>query len=405
VIGDGTSRRNFLKRAGAHALCLSSAPLFASAQSSRPDLLVGAHYYVWFPSNFQEAGYLRAKLRPAQQPQLGEYSSAAPATAEQHIAWASRYGVDFFTVDYWPGAPLQNARIEDGLLAARNIDQIRFCIFYELFGLGYDVATGFTVFDGPAVDRFVFDMEEIATRFFAHPSYLRVGGRPVVVIYVTRTATGRFGEAMLRARERLAALGFHPYLIGDEIFWTVAKEDGSEQTDEPQAGRIALFDAITAYNLYDSAHPSRVGYGATSTLLSDSRALYARYAAAAAGRPVIPLAFPGYNDRAMRLEANHGAVPREWRRGAGEASFFARWLDAFTLPLVDPVLPMLLVTSWNEWNEDTAIEPTAPAAGTASDVSGAGNAYTQGFTYAGFGMRYLEVLGEKLGRWSAAVRR
>jgi hypothetical protein len=403
----GITRRRFLQRAGSQAaVVLGSAPFVAHAQSIGPDLLVGAHYYVWFPAPFEGGRYLRAKLRPAQTPLLGEYSSAAPATSEQHIAWASSFGIDFFTLDYWPGAALQNARIEEGFLAAQNIDRIRFCIFYELQALGYDAATGFTVFDGPSVDRFVFDMEDIATRFFAHPSQLRVGGRPVIVLYVTRTATGRFEEAMLRARERIARLGFDPYVIGDEIFWTVAKVDGSGVSDAPQTQRIALFDAITAYNLYDSTQRSQHGYGANSTFLRDSRALYGRYREAAGGRPVIPLAMPGYNDRGTRLERDHPPIPREWRPGAGEGTFFSRWLEGFTMPLVDPGLAMILVTSWNEWSEDTAIEPLTPAEATAADVSAAGTDYTQGFRYAGYGTRYLEVLGEKTGhRTSASVRR
>ena len=74
----GITRRRFLQRAGSRAaVVLGSAPFVAHAQSIGPELLVGAHYYVWFPAPFQGGRYLRAKLRPAQTPLLGEYSSAA----------------------------------------------------------------------------------------------------------------------------------------------------------------------------------------------------------------------------------------------------------------------------------------------------------------------------------------
>ena len=112
---------------------------------------------------------------------------------------------------------------------------------------------------------------------------------------------------------------------------------------------------------------------------------------------MIPLALPGYNDRAVRPAAGHYVIPRAWAPGAGEGSFLAEWLERFTLPLVDARLPMLLVTSWNEWSEDTAIEPAAPASATHLDGSPSGVAYTQGFRYEGFGTRYLEVLREKVG--------
>jgi hypothetical protein len=53
---------------------------------------------------------------------------------------------------------------------------------------------------------------------------------------------------------------------------------------------------------------------------------------------------------------------------------------------------MMLLTSWNEWGEDTAVEPLATAPATAVDVSDSGRVYTQGFAYSGYGMSYLDVL-------------
>jgi hypothetical protein len=363
----------------------------------RPELLVGAHYYLWFPSRFQAGTYLRSRLAPAQQPLLGEYASSSPAVVERHIAWASAHGIDFFTLDWWPGATEHNALIERSVLAARNVSWMRYCIFYELGALGYDAVAGVTRFDQARADRFVADMDQIAARYFEHPRYLRVDGRPVIVLYITRTATGRFAEAMARFRARMSERGVDPFVIGDEIFWTVARADGAGDSTDPQRERIALFDAVTAYNLYDPTRAGHVGYGAAGTLLSDAHALYELYRGLG-GRPVVPLALPGYNDRAFRPEAAHDAIPREWAAGAGEGSFFAKWLEHVALPLVDARLPMMLVTSWNEWSEDTAIEPAAPAPATARDRSPSGSAFTQGYAYGGYETRYLEVLKQQLDR-------
>jgi hypothetical protein len=360
-------------------------------------LLVGAHYYLWFPARFQGGSYLRARLEPPQRPMLGEYSSLSVATAERHISWAEEFGIDFFTLDWWPSDPNRNTAIEGVFLAARNASRIRFCIFYELGALGYDPDSGVTHFDAATTDRFAADMREIAARYFGHPFYLRVSGRPVLVLYISRTATGRFGEAIERFRSDARAQGFDPFVIGDEIYWTVAREDGGGQVADPQLGRIGLFDAITAYNLYDPTRPELSGYGAASRLVSDAHALFEFYKAVGR-KPIVPVAMPGYNDRAFRPGSGHGVVPREWEAGAGEGSFFSRWLDHVTLPFVDERLPMLLVTSWNEWSEDTAIEPVSPSTATALDRSGSRSEYTQGYAYAGYGTRYLEILREKTGR-------
>lgn len=57
---------------------------------------------------------------------------------------------------------------------------------------------------------------------------------------------------------------------------------------------------------------------------------------------------------------------------------------------------MVLVTSWNEWNEDTAIEPVAPAPPTADDRSGR-QLLTQGYTYEGFDTTYVDLVRDQLG--------
>src|SRR5260370_23797129 len=120
-------------------LLLSACQENAGPQAAKPhsEVLVGAHYYLWFPARFDGGSYLRARLRPGQKPQLGEYSSSSPAVAEQHIAWAAASGVDFFTLDWWPSAPERNALIDEAVLAPRNIGDIRFCIFYELWDLAH----------------------------------------------------------------------------------------------------------------------------------------------------------------------------------------------------------------------------------------------------------------------------
>ena len=69
-------------------------------------ILVGAHYHVWYARNFSQ-GTLRDRLDPPQQPVLGRYDSTDPTTAEQHIAWCSQYGIDFLTLDWWPNRPSQ----------------------------------------------------------------------------------------------------------------------------------------------------------------------------------------------------------------------------------------------------------------------------------------------------------
>jgi hypothetical protein len=54
-------------------------------------------------------------------------------------------------------------------------------------------------------------------------------------------------------------------------------------------------------------------------------------------------------------------------------------------------LPVVMVTSWNDWNEDTGIEPISGTP-THTDDSPSGDAYTQGYTYGAEGRSALRVL-------------
>ncbi len=373
-------------------------PAAGPVQTDR--FLVGAYYYTWYPGNFGH-GYLRHTLVPPQLPVLGKYRSDDPASVERHIAWGSRYGIDFFALGWWPNREDQNRVIQESFLSARNIGDMRFCIFYETWALGYDKGRAATVFDAQKAARFVADMVSFARDYFRHPSYLTVGGRPVVILYLTRTLSGEYESAIARARKELEARGFDPFFIGDEVFWDVvpagAAASGLKSTPAPQVSRIRLFDAITAYNLYENARTGQKGYPATSDFVPDAVGLYERYRAAGGGAVyVVPGIFPGYNDRGVRRREDHYAIPRQWQLGASEGSTLAELFDRLAFRLVDPRLNMMLVTTWNEWNEDTAIEPLEPAPPTALDGGDSGSGYTQGYRYSGHGTVPLEVVRDKV---------
>jgi hypothetical protein len=359
--------------------------------------LVGAYYYLWNPENLDQ-GTLREALVPPQ-PDARTQSSSSDGGVAQDIADAAAHGVDFFAVDWWPRHPERNRRLDD-LLAANHGD-VRFCIFYELEDLGFDVATGTTMLGPRQIATFTRDLDQLAARYVGRPDYLRVGGRPVVILYLTRTLVGDVAGAIRAARSTLAARGEDVLLIGDEIFWSVAPlgRQRARPTTAPQVDRVRMFDAITAYNLYDGDHAGRGGYGSTSTFVADSNALIDRYREATDGAvPIVPSVIPGFNDRGVRPRLRHPVVPRPWSPRDAPTGLFAHLLDDVAIPHLDERLPMVLVTSWNEWNEDTAIEPTdvGPPA-TARDGSRTGAALTGGFAYAPNGTAFVEVLQDRFG--------
>jgi MYXO-CTERM domain-containing protein len=62
------------------------------------------------------------------------------------------------------------------------------------------------------------------------------------------------------------------------------------------------------------------------------------------------------------------------------------------LPTLDPTANnIMMVSTFNEWHEDTAIEPTILAAPTINDDSGR-RTFTQDYSYTGYGNLYLDLL-------------
>ena len=321
---------------------------------------------------------------------------------EQHIAWASRYGIDFFTVDYWPHRPEQNKRIDDTFLQARNIGDIKFAVMYESYDLSFVGWPSVIYFTNSVANKFYKDLLFLADKYFDHPSYLKVSGRPVIFLYLTRAFHGSYGAAIKRFRKRLQEDGIDPYIIGDEIFWRVLSVHTDIDIDQhnvtwPQLDRINLFDAITTYNLYDSGKLEYADYGSETSYVADSKKLYARYREAVdESVPLVPGITPGYNDRGVRAAEDYYALPRQWSKGDEEGSFFAQSFDQIGIPEIDPNLRMILITSWNEWNEDTSIEPVWPSPPTNLDISPTGDFYTQGYSYQGYGTKYLEIVRDKV---------
>ena len=257
---------------------------------------------------------------------------------------------------------------------------------------------------------------EHLARCFASPAYLRIDGRPVVFLYLTRTLTGDVAGMLRGARQVLAARGFDPYFIGDEVYWRVTPEQpGPGQptlTTSPQVPRIEQLDAVTSYILYfsDPAHPAlgptrdSSGYPGTTAIAADQKLLLAEYRAATGGLvPVVPDVAVGFNDRGFRLGTNHPAQPRQWTPQDGPASTLDHFFRCVAAPELDPKLPMVMVTSWDDWNEDTGVEPIRGLP-TRRDDSPSGDAYTQGYEYGHEGRSAVGVLRRDVGLLDAARR-
>lgn len=331
-----------------------------------PPVKVGAYYRLTAPEEFEE-GYLREKLVPPQSPLLGEYSCWDVRTAEKHIEWASRYGVDFFVLEY--GAKATTDLRFDLFMEARNIGDVEFCLFLQP---GLASALG-------------AELRAAAERFFSHPSYLKHQGRPVVVLGLNESLTD---EAIEKARTTLREQGIDLYLVADGLDWM--RGEPFPEGRLPVGSRLTshLFDAVSGYRLFDRCPRSHRGYGLTRNLIEDLTSSTREFSQQNPGTPVLPAVLVGFNDRGVTPNSNRTVVPRSWRT-SGEASTLAHELTGYAFHEVEFGAPFILVRSWNEWSNDCALEPLKEASPTRQDRSGKGQ-FSDGFSYFGNGLRALE---------------
>lgn len=355
-------------------------PSGSETVAERLPYLVGAYYYTWYyPEHWASNNYVGRELAEPLEPLLGEYLSDDPTLIASHVKWASEYGIDFFIVSWSHAGSFADLAARNYLLPALGRSRIRQVPVIELLSYG-ERDLGNQAFRR----RLATDLEYVGEHYLKHPSNLRVEGRPVLFLYVTRALSGDIASWIDEVRRMLADLGVEPFIVADEAFW-----------QEADPNRLRAFDAITAYNVYDWPRAANAGYAASSTFLADVEGLFSRWQAAAraAGVRFVPNAMPGYNDRGVRFGDDHYVIPRRLGPHSAPVSLFERSVE-LAQRFVDPDVPMVTITSFNEWHEWTQVEPARRAERPPSPNVAA---YTQDFPHDAYTFEYLEVVRNRLG--------
>ena len=305
--------------------------------------LVGTYY---FPVmlDWDRAGW-GVKHVDYSTPLLGYYNEALPAVAEWHIKWATEHGIGFFAYDWYynKGATYINDALEKGFLQAQNRAAMKFCINW--------CNEGQCTWDEPldfSTESLCGFMTYLCDHYLSRPEYLRVKGRPVVMIIRPDPIIAWHGgpegsRQALDAMRQVARKHGHPNLYLMCI--------GS--AERSALYRRAGYDAITAYSYgwgdapaypngdrdYDDLVASHEDAWRSS--LADARA---------GGLGYMPVVWTGWDDlaraheRAVKTRGNTVGRVREMLRLAGK--------------YVDPALDMVIIEAWNEWGEGGYLEPS-----------------------------------------------
>ena len=259
-----------------------------------------AFYYVWFDASSWD----RAKIDT---PQLGRYTSDDPAVMHQHIQWAKSAGIDGFVVS-WKDTTTNNRRLRLLMSVARE-ENFALAMIYQGLDFNRNPLPATTV---------KADLLTFQKGFANDPVFLRVGGKPLT-IWSGTWAFSHDEVASVTAAVRTSML----------VLNTEKSVDGYR--------RIADVTDGDAY-YWSSVNPqTNTTYG--SKLVAMAEAIHAR------GQYWIAPFAPGFDARLVGgeklVERNDGQTLRTEYAAALKSS-----PDALGL------------ISWNEWSENSYVEPS-----------------------------------------------
>lgn len=284
-------------------------------------MIIGAYAYYWYSGD-----WLNQTIRMHDPPVLGQYDTSNLDVICSQMTLAKQYGIDFFAVSWWPGRDYSH------VLDAANKTGMKLTYFYE--SMHHSEAGVVHEEKLPLILR---DLGEIK-HDLDEDCWLRINGKPVMMVYVTRAYRGDLTAVFGSMRK---ALG-DPFLVGDHLFWDTLKPEVA-----------SWFDALTAYNMYKPKKFSTASPEETCRTYLDGSQDQMNYYAAECKKLGISLwgnALPGYDDRGVRPDRKHPPVPRL------DGDFFKKSLEnAVTVTTGDP--RVVMITSYSEWYEDTQIEP------------------------------------------------
>jgi hypothetical protein len=271
----------------------------ANAQGQR---LVLVHYYVWWSADYIGSGNFSDS--PAE-----PYNSWDASAIARHVQQAASADIDGMVVAWY--GPSGNNQTEtnfrvvqeqasaNGIYALLSVDLGR----AEFFGSTQEVIDG---------------LNHLLNVHANHPSYLRINGRPVIYFWFQ----GR-------------------YSLSD---WQYIRSQVDPDHNSIWMAEGAALDMLPTFDglyLYTISWAPNV-YGTLSSWAGNTRAAGGVWAATA---------MPGWNNVGNPYAAPEDQYTRDRENGNFYRDTFAA--AAATNP------DMIVITSWNEWQEGTHIEPSA----------------------------------------------
>lgn len=299
-------------------------------------------------------------------PLWGYINEADPAVMSMEIEQATRHGVNVFIFDwYWfDGRPFMETTLNNGFLKADNVDKMKFYLMWanhDVLNLWDTRLAQFNednvIWTGK-VDRDEF--EKICKRniekYFKHPQYYKIDGKPVFMIYdIPQLIAGLGGieqtaDALKWFKEEVKRAGF-PGLELQLTMWSINVNysgfDGSK-TQNPENDFVKKL-GFTSATHYQFAHFANVDEEYMKIMEQVQRE-WARIDSVfdLVYYPHISVGWDN-SPRTVRSAVVKNNTPENFEKALRMArDYVDRHPDQ---------APLVTINSWNEWTETSYLMP------------------------------------------------
>jgi hypothetical protein len=373
---------------------LGIAALCGQAATNLPTVTVAAYYYPcehtdprWdkakYPG-FTEWDLIR-KAKPRfpghKQPRVpvwGYTDEADPKAMAQKIAAAADYGVNAFIFDwyYYDDGPYLQRALDVGFLGATNHSRLQFALMWanhDWYDIqGYNPADPLKLLYPGQVSRATWDTitDLVIARYFKHPSYWKINGKPYFSIYEISRFLASFGsvpesrQALDLFRQKARAAGL-PGIHINAILWGQPNLPGGQTpTDWPALCTNLALDSLTGYTWvhHGALDPSTFP---TSDYVHGRDVYLDFWKRAATDYPV-----PYFPNATINWDNSPRAHPdAKWDRPAAHvvnpvmvgntpvAFREACKIIKERLLALPPQPRIVTINAWNEWPEGSTLEP------------------------------------------------
>jgi hypothetical protein len=314
-------------------------------------------------------------------PVWGYQNEAKPEVMAQKIAAAADHGVNAFIFDwyYYNDGPYLDDALDEGFLHATNSARVKFALmwanhdWYDIQGYNPADNNLKLLYPGkvtPATWDKICDL--VIARYFKHPSYWLVDGKPYFSIYEMSQFLDSFGSienaraALDKFRDKVRAAGF-PGLHVNAIVWGEPNLPGGKTPPGwPKLCHDLALDSLTSYTWVHHGALNNSTFPVSDYIWG--RQKYLSFWARAKSEYSIPY-FP--NAMVNWDNSPRAAAGADWSHPAAHVvnpvvtgntpAAFKESLEVIKRRLlVAPTQPKIVtINAWNEWPEGSCLEPMA----------------------------------------------